>query len=257
MMNNIRSWRFSARKTGKRFVKTDEKIYTVVNLVYIGFGMIPGIFLERKCELRRKNKMSNDQTGPNSMKEAVKAGILELFAEQEEYRSQQEIIDVLKKKGITASQVTVSRALKDLKIERNENGFWVLGRKGEYKQQLKALEGLFEKAGGSPRLYSHVETVILRTEPNYNVLLAQQIEETFEYEVLSTFCPNETDIVIYYRLRKKDTKDINDTQDTQEPSMKDTESAEAENPIVTEDLYKKSRMRIEIVKLCRKMREKK
>jgi arginine repressor len=185
-------------------------------------------------------------------REAVTAGILELFGEQEEFKGQPEIVSALQEKGIITRQVMVSRVLKDLEIERNENGFWALSDKGEYKQRLQTLGELFEKAGGTPRLYSRVETVILRTEPNYNVLLAKQIAETFEYEVLSTFCPNEMDIVIYYQRRKKK------LDGTQENALADAELAEVESLIqpVPEDPYKKSRMRIEIVKFCKKIRDK-
>jgi arginine repressor len=235
--------------------------------------------LERKCvKKERREDMENEPKVPNGVsyatREEVKEGILELFSEQDEFKTQKEIVNALLKKGIFTKQVMVSRVLEGLELERNENGFWAWSEKGEYRQRLKALGELFEKIDGSPRLYSRVETVILRTEPNYNVLLAKQIADTFEDEVLSTFCPNETDIVIYYQRRKKTRGGVQETsqwdveseegvQETSPVNIKseeqaDAESEEAEISIqpVTEDPYKKSRMRIEIVKLCKKIRKK-
>jgi arginine repressor len=196
--------------------------------------------------------MQDEPKVPYATREAVKAGILELFAEQEEFKGQPEIVEALKVKGILTKQVMVSRVLKELEIERNENGFWTLSDKGEYKQRLKKLEELFAKAGGSPRLYSRVEMAMLRTEPNYNVLLARQIADTFDYEVLSTICPNETDVVIYYQRRKKGPRVI---QDNAAETAESTENKDSGQP-VEEDRYQKSRMRMEIVKLCKRIRNK-
>jgi arginine repressor len=169
-----------------------------------------------------------------------------------EFKGQPEIVKALKEKGIFTKQVMVSRVLKDLEIERNENGFWALSDKGEYKQRLKRLEELFVEAGGSPRLYSQVEMVVLRTEPNYNALLARQTADTFEYEVLSTICPSETDVVIYYQRRKKGPRVI---QDNAVETAESTGNEDSGQP-VEEDRYQKSRMRMEIVKLCKKIRNK-
>jgi arginine repressor len=185
--------------------------------------------------------MKNESKIPHATREDVRDGIRELFAEQEEgFKGQPEIVAALKEKGINTPQVMVSRVLAELKIKRNENGFWALSEKDGFQQELEILEELFKKTGGSPRLYSNIETVILRTKPNYNVLFSQQIADTFEDEVISTFCPNETDIVIYYKRRKKDFSTVED---------------ENSNQTASEDLYRKSRMRIEIVKLCKKTRE--
>jgi arginine repressor len=200
--------------------------------------------------------MKNKQNSVYASREEVKENILALFAEQEEFSGQEVIIKALGERGVATTQAMVSRVLReDIEAERNENGFWALSDKGEYRQRLKMLEALFDKAGGSPRLYSRVKVVVLRTETNYNVLLARQIADTFEDEVISTFCPNDTDVVIYYQRRKKRLKDA-----PQKPSLEvepegGDKPDQADQPEEAEiDPYKKSKMRIEIVKLCKKIR---
>ena len=136
--------------------------------------------------------------------------------------------------GIEATQATLSRALRELNIE-NTSGKW---RKSEKVESLRELEKIFEYCGGSarwPRLYSKVDVVILQTKPNFNTVLAQQITEAFKNEVLCTICPDDKHVIIYYKLKEKEKADD------------ETEKAKS--------IYKKSKMRVELVKLCKKYRK--
>ena len=192
-------------------------------------------------------------------RDKVKVGIQSLFEKQASFKGQPEIIAALKEIGIKANQSTVSRALNDLEIIRDENGEWVKDE-NKYKRNLSTLGQLFEQAGSTdriPRLYTNVEVIMLRTMPNYNVLIANQIAATFPREVLSTFCPNNTDIIIYYRLRVKKTQDETSEGDKGMEESEPTEAAVVSEPQaqVSEGKYRKSRMRIEIVKLCKKTRK--
>ena len=141
--------------------------------------------------------------------------------------------------GIKATQATLSRALSDLEIERNAAGKWA---KTESAENLRQLEKTFEYCGGNfrfPRLYSKIDVVILRTKTDFNTVLAQQITEAFPKEVLCTICPDNKHVIIYYKLKEKENDD------------KESEKYEEKS----KSNYKKSKMRVELVKLCKKYRK--
>ena len=184
-----------------------------------------------------KDKQKDVITGEKKRKyrrKEIKSALEELFQRKPEYDTQGQIISDLKTMGIEATQATLSRALRELSIE-NTSGKW---RKSEKVESLMELEKMFEYCGGSarwPRLYSKVDVVILQTKPNFNTVLAQQITEAFKNEVLCTICPDDKHVIIYYKLTEKEKPD------------EETEKAKS--------IYKKSKMRVELVKLCKKYRK--
>lgn len=187
-----------------------------------------------------QNDVANTRTKRQNRRNEIKTALEELFKRKSEYDTQGQIIADLKAMGIEATQATLSRALRDLGIEHNSSGKWA---KSENKESLRQLEKTFEYCGGSfrfPRLYSNVDVVILRTMPDFNTVLAKQIAEAFPNEVLCTICPDNKNIIIYYKLREKEVND---------------EGGKAEEK--SKSIYKKSRMRVELVKLCKKFRKSK
>ena len=84
-------------------------------------------------------------------------------------------------------------------------------------------------------IYSRHEgkIIILQTKPNFNTVLAQQITEAFKNEVLCTICSDDKHVIIYYKLKEK--------------ADEETEKAKS--------IYKKSKMRVELRKLCKKYRK--
>ena len=182
-----------------------------------------------------KDKQKDVITGEKKRKyrrKEIKSALEELFQRKPEYDTQGQIISDLKTMGIEATQATLSRALRELSIE-NTSGKW---RKSEDVESLRELEKMFEYCGGSakwPRLYSKVDVVILQTKPNFNTVLAQQITEAFKNEVLCTICSDDKHVIIYYKLKEK--------------ADEETEKAKS--------IYKKSKMRVELVKLCKKYRK--
>ena len=169
----------------------------------------------------------------------------ELFESGASFKDQNEIKDALKEKGIAASQITISRALHELQIKRNEVGEWTTGT-GVNESKLEKLKNIFQYAGsnlGFPRMYSDVDIVIVRTMPGYSNIIAEQISDTFPNEVLCTFCPDNKNVVIYYKLKKK-------------KSRQEDEDVKTSNEEPSENIYKKSRMRQELVKICKSIRQK-
>ena len=163
----------------------------------------------------------------------------ELFYNGASFRSQDEIKEELKENGIEASQITISRALQELGVKRNEVGEWTMDSNDDKLQKLKDI---FQYAGSNirfPRMYSNVDVVIVRTMPGYSNIIAEQIEDIFANEVLCTICPDNKNVIIYYKLKKK--KAEHDEED--------------EKFSCEENIYKKSRMRQELVKICQSIRQ--
>ena len=186
-----------------------------------------------------QNDVVNSTTKRKDRRKEIKSALEELFARNSEYETQGQIIADLKDMGIEATQATLSRALSDLEIERNTSGKWV---KSESVENLRQLEKTFEYCGGTfrfPRLYRKVDVVVLRTKPDFNTVLAKQISETFPNEVLCTICPDNKNVIIYYKLKKKEIDD-----DEGEKSKEKSKT-----------IYKKSRMCTELKRLCKKFRK--
>ena len=180
----------------------------------------------------------NYVTKRKDRRKEIKSALDELFAQNLEYETQGQIIADLKDMGIEATQATLSRALSDLDIERNSSGKWA---KSESAENLRQLEKTFEYCGGTfrfPRLYSKVDVVILKTKPDFNTVLAKQISETFPNEVICTICPDNKNVIIYYKLKEKDNDD--EVEKSEEKSK---------------SIYRKSKMRVELVRLCKKYRK--
>ena len=189
-----------------------------------------------------KNKQKDVITGEKKRKDRrkeIKSALEELFQRKPEYDTQGQIIPDLKNRGIETTQPTLSRALSDLEIERNASGKWA---KSESAENLRQLEKTFEYCGGTfrfPRLYRKVDVVVLRTKPDFNTVLAKQISETFPNEVLCTICPDNKNVIIYYKLKEKEIDD-----DEGEKSKEKSKT-----------IYKKSRMCTELKRLCKKFRK--
>ena len=186
-----------------------------------------------------RNDVSINGTKRKDRRKEIKTALEELFNLSPEYETQGQIIADLKDMGIEATQATLSRALSDLEIERNTSGKWA---KSESVENLRQLEKTFEYCRGTfrfPRLYSKIDVVILRTKPDFNTVLAKQITEAFPKEVLCTICPDNKNVIIYYKLKEKENED-NENEKNKEKSKSN---------------YKKSKMRVELVKLCKKYRK--
>lgn len=131
--------------------------------------------------------------------------ILELFNEKEVWESQSAIIKRLALDDIHRSQSTVHRSLLRLGAEQTADG-WNLNHAKVYQENLAELKEMMGNMAEKQPLFDvQISTAILRTKPNYNRVIAKKIQETFADDVLSVFCPNEVDVIIYYKCNKDGT----------------------------------------------------
>ena len=136
-------------------------------------------------------------------KDFIKEGIIALCDEGRKFANQRAIIKALNEKGIdNVNQVDVSRTLAELKIPQRD-GVWVMEYESSQADEIEKLSNLFKRSQELPRIF-RVEVLVVQTDPYCNTMIAQQIEKTFSERVISTFCPNEVDIIIFYRTGKKD-----------------------------------------------------
>lgn len=147
-----------------------------------------------------KKKKINGKFKKNLVREAL----IDLCDERQEFRNQSDIAKELKKRGIdNVNQVDVSRTLAELNIRQRENGVWVMDYESSQADEIEKLSNLFKRSKELPRIY-RVEVLVIQTDDYQNTMIAQQIKNAFPDRVITTFCPNEVDIVIFYRTGKKD-----------------------------------------------------
>ena len=137
-------------------------------------------------------------------KDLIRKGIIALCKDSQVFRNQGDIIKALKKSGIVnVNQVDVSRTLAELNIRQRENGVWVMDYESSKADEIEKLSNLFKRSKELPRIF-RVEVLVIRTDDYQNTMIAQQIKNAFPDRVITTFCPNEFDIIIFYRTGKKD-----------------------------------------------------
>ena len=129
-----------------------------------------------------------------------------LFEEKETWDSQDKIILALEDKGYKVSQTNVSRWLKRLGAKQNAEGEWVLGEDYAFMMKLRGLKenivdsGVFSYSLSSARL----QTAVITTKRLQNHMIADQMKQIFEDEIICTFCPDEENIIVFYCRGKDD-----------------------------------------------------
>jgi len=136
-------------------------------------------------------------------KDLIRKGIIALCKDSQVFRNQGDIIKALKKNGIdNVSQIDVSRTLAELNIIR-KNDVWVMDYETSQTDEIKNLTDLFKRSKELPRIF-RVEVLVIQTDDYQNTMIAQQIKNAFPNRVITTLCPNDFDIIIFYRTGKND-----------------------------------------------------
>ncbi|MDL2263682.1 hypothetical protein LJC31_03410 [Synergistaceae bacterium OttesenSCG-928-I11] len=123
-----------------------------------------------------------------------------LLNSNEKLRTQKEIMALFEEEnGEGLTQPTLSRWLNDLGATTNRDGHWVVPRQSPYERNIPNLKIAFTRGRrGDSDLVQNVKTAFLGTKKGYNNLIAQRVKRTFPQVVLATFCPSESDIIIFY-----------------------------------------------------------
>ena len=158
-------------------------------------------------------------------KEDIKKEMIDLLSSgKHKCKNLNEIKTALERNGFSVSNSKVQRTKDEIGAYKSKKtGYYVLSKKVTSQQKLKSLRGIFKKLDYYPDFFSSVEVAILKTRPHDNTLFAEHIRDTFEREVLSTSCPNNEDVIIFYIRKAKKTKTTKDNP------PETTEPAEAQN----------------------------
>jgi transcriptional regulator of arginine metabolism len=104
--------------------------------------------------------------------------------------NQDELLKRLEANGISITQATLSRDIKQLKIARGHDG------NGNYVYQLPATA----PAADTPKIYPDIEfsgnLAVIRTRPGYAMGIASDIDASAQHEILATVAGDDTILVI-------------------------------------------------------------
>jgi len=133
----------------------------------------------------------------------------ELFIEQSVWKTEEAIQKKLKRRDIKCSQSSISRALKEIgAIDGKKDGTakgWYLDKQTTDFNNLRFLKRTFSQAVNIEfPVVTELKTMIIRTKPCYNVMLAKKIKDVFitdndNNEVISVICADDTDVIVYYK----------------------------------------------------------
>jgi arginine repressor len=146
-----------------------------------------------------KTKKSRKEMGLNILRT--------LFAERPKWDKQEDIMNAMVERGIDkVASATLYRWLIEIgaKPTMTKKGQWVLEKKDDSRDmRLLELENLFQQTRDDCPVFKRaVKVAVLQTKLNFNRLIADKILDAFEDEVICAFCPNDIDIVIYYKIGK-------------------------------------------------------
>ena len=136
-------------------------------------------------------------------KDLIREAIIALCDNCEKFGNQKDIVNALKKEfknagiDVNVNQVDVSRTLAELNI-RPQNGVWVMDYESSQADEIEKLSSLFKRSKEFPRIFP-VKVLVVQTDDYQNTMIAHQIQNTFPDMVITTFCPNKFDIIIFYR----------------------------------------------------------
>jgi arginine repressor len=185
----------------------NKKVFTIVffnsKMKFIIFGKGEYIMEETRFE---RGDESNTKGRSSRKIEGLKI-LRELFAEKPKWDKQSDIMKEMADKGISAvSTATLYRWLIEIgaKPTMTKKGQWVLEKKdSSHDLHLSILESIFQQTRDErPIFFRGVKVAVLQTKPNFNRLTADAIQDAFEDEVICVFCPDDINIVIYYKIGK-------------------------------------------------------
>jgi arginine repressor len=123
--------------------------------------------------------------------------LTELLNEKKNLKSQEEIRSALEKKDYTAEQSSISRWLGE--IAEKKGGCWGLKPRTQLEESLEIFKKKVSASGVfSSYLQNELKTALFKTQPFSNREIAEMMKQAFKDEILSIFCPNDEDIVVFF-----------------------------------------------------------
>jgi transcriptional regulator of arginine metabolism len=122
---------------------------------------------------------------------------IEKIIEREEISSQEELAKKLKREGISCTQATLSRNLRQLGVMRIPNG------RGGYRYSLSGNQKQPAQQGSVLNIVSVIRTIIdansmivMKTRPGYANSIAVMIDNSDRFEIAGTIAGDDTLLII-------------------------------------------------------------
>ncbi|HVN58996.1 MAG TPA: arginine repressor [Bacteroidales bacterium] len=122
---------------------------------------------------------------------------IERIIEKEEISSQEELVRMLKKEGISCTQATLSRNLRQIGVMRVPNG------KGGYRYSLTGNIKQPESQGSLINIVSVIRSmidansmIVMKTRPGYANSVAVMIDNSDRFEIAGTIAGDDTLLII-------------------------------------------------------------
>jgi transcriptional regulator of arginine metabolism len=122
---------------------------------------------------------------------------IEKIIEKEEITSQEELVKKLKREGITCTQATLSRNLRQLGVLRVPNG------KGGYRYSLSGSQQPQTQGSSFINIVSVIRSlvdansmIVMKTRPGYANSIAVMIDNADRFEIAGTIAGDDTLLII-------------------------------------------------------------
>lgn len=124
--------------------------------------------------------------------------ILEILSNPDKHvRSQNELVILLRSKGVDVTQSTVNRDLKELRIHK-EGDYYSIDDPRRVQLKREELSDLINTCVPDAKsLIENPKFVFIKTKAGYSQLLAQKLKEVFTETILGTVSTGEGLIIIY------------------------------------------------------------
>jgi arginine repressor len=154
--------------------------------------------LDNEEEDSAKNEEKEQESGIQVLRNLLEDG--KTWDTQDEILS--ELNSLLEKKGMEViKQPTLSKWLKKCGAVKDGRKWCLSGEEYKHTNNYRILQKLFDKSTG---FFRRVRVFALQTKPYGNKEIAEQIKVVFDSEVLSTFCPDDSNIIIFAKKKKDD-----------------------------------------------------
>lgn len=131
-----------------------------------------------------ENSLHNRNEERKEQMDERQEALLKLLDEQD-FKSQLAIVRALKREyGIQVSQSTLSRYMKELGIQKNEEGYYKPSQVERTKFHHKRLKELLKSR--KTAIYPNVATYFIRTEEGKAQEIAYHLRKTFSDAILAT-----------------------------------------------------------------------
>ena len=131
------------------------------------------------------------------MKSSRQSVILEIISQQD-IETQGQLLDALQERGVTSTQATVSRDIKDLRLVKEvaPNGTYryTQADPGEAGDEARRLEEIFQK--GCVGFDHALHTVVVKTLPGLASAVCAAVDAMGEDAVLGTVAGDDTGLII-------------------------------------------------------------